>query len=346
VVPEDREIIYAWRNSPDLVERSTSGRTVSRQEHDAWFARLMADSRTLALIVEIDGAPSGQIRLEPQADRCVISAYLVRDQTGKGYGTEAIRIACQMAARRWPRLPIHALVRQENNRGLSGFRKAGFRVSEHELVPGHVTMVLDPSEEPATANHYAELVEKFGHSHLSLNWGSREGQWLRFRILAEISNLNGKSILDVGCGLGHFVDWLAESGIEVTYTGLDLVPELVAEAQSIHPGYEFLQGSILDQALLAGRRFDYVISSGMFATYKQGGQAWVEQCVQRMWAVSREGVAFNTLSDWASDKDLAEHYASPVELLHMAGKLSRWVVLRHDYHPRDCTVYVLRSQRR
>jgi 2-polyprenyl-3-methyl-5-hydroxy-6-metoxy-1,4-benzoquinol methylase len=70
----------------------------------------------------------------------------------------------------------------------------------------------------------AELYERFqaqhGDSYKSLNWESQEGQELRFRILSEIGDLSHKKILDVGCGLGHFADWLQKCDIDFKYTGV------------------------------------------------------------------------------------------------------------------------------
>ena len=55
---------------------------------------------------------------------------------------------------------------------------------------------------------YNNLFRKFKYSYKSLDWGSKKNQLLRFKILAEIGNLRGKKILDVGCGFGDFLFWL------------------------------------------------------------------------------------------------------------------------------------------
>lgn len=200
-------------------------------------------------------------------------------------------------------------------------------------------------EEKVTAQRYQQLFNEHGISHKTLDWGSQEGQHLRFKILSEIGNLNGKSILDVGCGLGDFHGWLVDHNIKADYTGIDLTPALVEQARKSHPGLTFIQGSILDESVLVRRQFDFVFASGIFATYKVGANSWQEGAVARMWNLATEGVAFNTLSSWASDQDADEYYAEPGEVLNACRKLTRWVVLRHDYHPRDFTVYLLKEQR-
>lgn len=204
---------------------------------------------------------------------------------------------------------------------------------------------MNNKEEQLTAHRYQRLFDEHGQSHKTLNWGSREGQHLRFRILAGIGQLEGKRILDVGCGLGDFAGWLAQNNIRADYTGLDLTPELVEQARKNYPGLKFVQGSILDESLLADQKFDFVFASGIFYTYSMGGDAWLRAAVSRMWRLCNEGVAFNSLSAWAENHDADEYYADPPSTLEYCRTLTPWVAIRHDYHPRDFTIYLSRRAR-
>ena len=49
-------------------------------------------------------------------------------------------------------------------------------------------------------------------------------------------------ILDVGCGPGHVARYLADRGADVE--GLDLSPEMIAEATASHPGLRFRVGDM------------------------------------------------------------------------------------------------------
>ena len=200
-------------------------------------------------------------------------------------------------------------------------------------------------EEQDTIIKYTKLANKYGDSYLSLNWGSREGQHLRFEILSEIDNLNGARILDVGCGLGDFAGYLSNSGISADYTGIDITEDLIEIAKKKHPDFNFLVGSISDESIFSNNQFDYVFASGIFATYANNGDEWLKKCLARMWDIAKKGIAFNTLSAWASDKEEGEYYAEPVWLLNVARELSPWVIMRHDYHPRDVALYITRHKR-
>lgn len=193
---------------------------------------------------------------------------------------------------------------------------------------------------------YADLHKKYGDSYKTLNWGRQEGQRIRFKILAEIANLANKSVLDVGCGLGHFADWLKEQQTMVQYTGLDITPSLITAARNRHPHHEFLEGNILDEHIFKNQKFDYVFASGIFSTYHKSALELQKSIINRLWSFSQCGIAFNSLSVWAENKEAGEYYADPFIVADFCRLISPWVVLRHDYHPRDFTIYLTKFPRK
>ncbi|GIF39631.1 class I SAM-dependent methyltransferase [Actinoplanes xinjiangensis] len=68
----------------------------------------------------------------------------------------------------------------------------------------------------------------------------------------------GARILDAGCGTGRVGGHLAAAGHEVT--GVDLDPELIAEARSQHPGATWQVGDLSVLDLPA--RFDVIVCAG------------------------------------------------------------------------------------
>ncbi len=65
--------------------------------------------------------------------------------------------------------------------------------------------------------------------------------------------------------------------------------------------------------------------------------------IEAMFNIARNAVAFNSLSAWAADKEDGEFYADPHEVLQFCRTVTPWVVLRHDYHSRDFTIYMYKS---
>ena len=196
-----------------------------------------------------------------------------------------------------------------------------------------------------TVELYERLFSQYGDSHKSLNWGSQDGQEIRFRILTEIADLAQKRILDVGCGLGHFADWLQKQGINVDYSGLDVTASLIMSARKRLLDCEFIEGDILNENILKKRSFDYVFASGIFYTYKKGAFEWQKDAIKRLWHLAEKGIAFNSLSTFTSNQEPDEYYAAPSAVLEYCYEMTPWVVLRHDYHLGDFTIYMTKQPR-
>ncbi|MBG0562284.1 class I SAM-dependent methyltransferase [Actinoplanes aureus] len=73
----------------------------------------------------------------------------------------------------------------------------------------------------------------------------------------------GARILDAGCGTGRVGGHLAASGHEVT--GVDLDPELIAEAQHSYPGPSWQVGDLSE--LDVPDRFDVIVCAGNVMTF-------------------------------------------------------------------------------
>jgi ubiquinone/menaquinone biosynthesis C-methylase UbiE len=74
-----------------------------------------------------------------------------------------------------------------------------------------------------------------------------DGDWQheddRSLIRRHLTGLPG-TVLDVGCGPGHWTAYLHSLAVDVT--GIDMVPEFIAHARATHPGPEFRLGSMTE----------------------------------------------------------------------------------------------------
>ena len=191
---------------------------------------------------------------------------------------------------------------------------------------------------------YSGLVQKYGCDVRALDWGSRESQQLRFSVLAQVGNLDGASVLDVGCGLGDFFEWTRNSGLVLDYTGIDLTPSMIELARQRFPRARFEVADLLSYAPTATDGLDFVVESGIFTFRKQDAFDYLRATVTRMFDLCSRAVAFNCLSAWAPGQDAGEFYADPLKTTEFCRSLTPWVVLRHDYHARDFTVYMYRDR--
>lgn len=139
----DANMIFEWRNDPVIVGLGSSQREVTWAEHQEWFSQSITSGKRRIFIVERDGAPIGQVRFDLVANsECVISAYLLAQFTGRGWGVEAMRSACEMIFEVWPIQFISACVRAENKAVQSALGKVGFEEIASKSAPGHTAFQL------------------------------------------------------------------------------------------------------------------------------------------------------------------------------------------------------------
>lgn len=200
-----------------------------------------------------------------------------------------------------------------------------------------------PEEERVVA-HYRALWQRHGDSHRALDWGSAASQQRRFEVLLDGIPLEGRRVLDVGCGLAHLADWITAQGMVVEYTGLDITSDLLQRASARHPQHRFVHGSVADERVLRGEHFDVVVSSGLFYTYVDGGWPYMQQTIGRLWEFTADALAFNSLSAWAPQHARGEFHADPVTVLDACRAHTTCLRLRHDYHPGDFTVQMWRER--
>ena len=188
-------------------------------------------------------------------------------------------------------------------------------------------------------HHFEDCLERHGPSFRALDWGSRESQELRFRVLAEIGCLAGKSVLDVGCGLGDFYGFLRENGIAVNYRGVDITQAMVERAGRRYPEIQVERRDIVRHPLR--ERFDYVMASGIFYLLRDEEEVW--RLVREMFRLARYGVACNSLSSWGRVES-GELALEPASFLGFCRTLTGRLALRHDYLKHDFTVYLYKER--
>jgi SAM-dependent methyltransferase len=196
-------------------------------------------------------------------------------------------------------------------------------------------------------DYYESKLEQYGDSPRGVDWADTDSQRLRFQILCEVDNLEGKKVHDVGCGLGHLVDFLADNGVHCEYVGSDISPRMIKQAKLRLPEAQFHIADILDNNTPAWMKADYVITSGLFNVKadndRQAWQQFVEAMVRHMFSLARRGIAFNMMTSYVDYEDSHLFYLSPAEMLDFCiCNLGRRVVIRHDYPLWEYTVYVYR----
>jgi SAM-dependent methyltransferase len=191
------------------------------------------------------------------------------------------------------------------------------------------------------ARYYDDLVARYGPDTRACDYGDPRSQEAKFRVLSEVGPLDGRSVLDVGCGQADFAGYLTERARDLTYTGIDISPRMIEVASERHPGLDLRLSDVLGED---PGRFDLVTANGIFYLLGDGAEEAMQALVARMYEVCNWAVAFNSLSGWATDQETGEFHADPLRTVAFCRTLTPRVVLRHDYHTRDFTIYMYRAE--
>ena len=200
-------------------------------------------------------------------------------------------------------------------------------------------MTLNPKfgkDDEANAAHFSSKVVEHEQGHLAVDWGSRRSQQLRFETLYRMLAIReGCSIVDVGCGLAGFLEYLAANGVRVDYTGVDLSTEMISRCRARFPEARFVTGSFLD---LPETRADHLVASGIFNLRTEHPWDFLQETVSLMYRSCNEGVAFNCLSTRATHRQPGEFHVDPERALRMCRQLGPDVTLDHSYLAHDFTI--------
>ena len=341
IKPSDLNILFEWRNNKHIISLSASQKGVTLVEHTKWFNHIIVSPSTKIFIILNGQKPIGQVRFDKileQETCCEVSIYLIPGEENKGIGSKALSKGIFKILQLWKIDQIFALIRVENKKSQLFFKKHDFKkvIKSGKFIRFiyHTTNQLNDLIKE-NQEFYDRRVVKYGSSYKSLNWGSKKSQQERFKVLVQIGELNDKRILDFGCGVGDFLEWINNLGIDVDYTGIDISKKMVEKAKEKFPKGHFYQKNIFTSPL--DKNFDYIFLSGIF-TYTN--KTFFEKCIILLYDNCNLGIGFNLLSTWFENKSNKEFYANPSDVIKFCKKLTKKIIFRHDYHPRDFTIFL------
>lgn len=161
----------------------------------------------------------------------------------------------------------------------------------------------------------------------------QEAQWKRFEVLVGSSVDTGESLLDLGCGVGHLVDYLIEKGLEDLtglYHGCDPHAAAVDRARLRHPEHRFDVGDLFSVRAPSGDKWDWILMSGIFNI--EVPREEMRRTVAEACARAAKGIAFNLL---LAPYPYEEYAAYDPE------EVCEWI--RHELGPQCADVEVVRD---
>lgn len=188
--------------------------------------------------------------------------------------------------------------------------------------------------------HYQKLIKEYGETEGSIQV-STEGIIFRIKKLLTIDNLNGKNVLDLGSGLGHFYSILKNEYPDSHYTGIDIVPEMVEIASRKWPEAEFVLCDVLNDGF--PKQYDYIFMSGIFNNFRDDKNLFMLDMLKAAFNNSVRGIGFNFISINTNFKSPSLSYQDPAVILNCClHNLGPKIIMHHHYERCDVSVFVYR----
>jgi SAM-dependent methyltransferase len=182
---------------------------------------------------------------------------------------------------------------------------------------------------------YAESFKQHGYSPKALGW-EKGRQEIRFKILTSFFNdFSNKTVLDIGCGFGDLFQFIFKNfNVNFQYIGIDITPQFIQKAQEIYANDSalFIEADFLEARIDSA---DIVLASGIFNHKLPSGNnlEFVHSVMTKAWNITKEGLAFDFLSDKVDYRHEHTFHNSPEKTLALAYNFSNNVILRNDYFP-------------
>ena len=199
--------------------------------------------------------------------------------------------------------------------------------------------------DPLYLEPYARAADQYGAGFRALLWASPNTQRARFDALIRLVDLNGRSLLDVGCGRADLLDHLLSKNIRPAhYVGLEAVRTLsdAAEAKR-HSNAMIVHADFVAEPRRMFVAADVVYFSGSLNTLDA---AAFYRTIRLAYEAAAETLVFNFLCSPLLAGAAYLHWRPPSEVVAFARTLTHDVRKLDDYLDGDCTLALTKPTER
>lgn len=187
--------------------------------------------------------------------------------------------------------------------------------------------------------HYEECFKKFGATSEGIDWGNDINKlFIRYDKMLELfvnDKSVEKSLLDVGCGYAGFYEYIKNNQININYSGIDIVQEMIQHAKNKNPTIkELIYDDFLDFNF--NKTYDYIICNGILTqkleTSNMDMDIYANKLIKKMYQLSNIGIAFNIMTTKVNFFSNNLYYRNPSELMaYCMSEITNKIKIDHTY---------------
>jgi RimJ/RimL family protein N-acetyltransferase len=127
---DDLPFLLRLRNDPETRKWSRTTEEINEEAHAKWFAEttdriFVAEIEWISMVEVVRPEPVGTVRFVRHPHELEMGIVIAPEHRGKGYAAEMIKLGLKEA---WA--PVVAYVREDNDRSLKAFERAGFKMDD------------------------------------------------------------------------------------------------------------------------------------------------------------------------------------------------------------------------
>jgi len=145
---DDCRQLWQWANDPEVRRWSFDSARIAWDTHVHWFHGRLADSNCrLYILIDQGDQSMGFVRFDLRDGGCgEVSLSIAADRRGRGYGSEALRLACERFFAEVDTAVIVAHIKPDNTPSVRTFERAGFKHEGTTQVAGHDAVRMTMSQ--------------------------------------------------------------------------------------------------------------------------------------------------------------------------------------------------------
>lgn len=163
------------------------------------------------------------------------------------------------------------------------------------------------------AKYYSNKIMEKGCSIQSLAYRDKKYMNVFFdELFTDIEIKKNPSFLDIGSGLGLFIDYMREHKIEtVDYLGIDLMQQFIDYSKTTYSNYNFVMGNFIAADFYLDKKYDYVFALGVLVSRVSEYETYLLEFIKKMISCSKEYVLFNLITQIDQD---SQNYSNRNEI--------------------------------
>jgi len=148
LIEKDIDSYYKWVNNPDIQNKTSQYKPVSRQSHETWFENIQNDSSVhiFSIVTTDNDKLIGTCRITTDIDNISGELQIKIGETNlhnKGYGTAAVKELTKYGFDVLNLNCVYLYVYKDNHSAIHVYKKCGYIVKSHSKY-NRVKMVAKP----------------------------------------------------------------------------------------------------------------------------------------------------------------------------------------------------------